>query len=336
MNSLKIAVIGECMAEIQLPTSDKGFSMRQALSAQISYGGDTLNTAIYLNRLLRQTSLHKAINVDYITLVGDDPFGLAMREAWLDEGLGCELAEIRTGQTSGLYAIQTDQVGERHFSFWRHQAPARQLFSGEDGLQRLAKLHSYDWLIVSGIGLAILEPEGCQRLMAFLKEFQGKLLYDTNHRPRLWLGREEEARTTTDTIFRLAHIILPSEEDLEALWPSFASLSHDGQLAFLSQYSRAEWVVRRGGKPLDLYADGQWSRVELARLAKVVDTTAAGDSFNAGYFAARLQGMPPQKAALRGHELARVVIGYQGAIIPLLAMNFGYNHPKPKAGGPLS
>jgi len=48
----------------------------------------------------------------------------------------------------------------------------------------------------------------------------------------------------------------------------------------------------------------------------VVDTTAAGDSFNAGYLAARWQQYSPIEAARYGHALASCVIQYPGAIIP--------------------
>ncbi len=51
-----------------------------------------------------------------------------------------------------------------------------------------------------------------------------------------------------------------------------------------------------------------------------VDTTAAGDSFAAGYLAARLRGEAPAAAARAGHRLAAVVITHPGAIIPREAM----------------
>jgi 2-dehydro-3-deoxygluconokinase len=53
---------------------------------------------------------------------------------------------------------------------------------------------------------------------------------------------------------------------------------------------------------------------------KVVDTTAAGDSFAAAYLAARLSGADPAAAAAAGHRLAGIVVGYPGAIIPRQAM----------------
>ena len=59
--------------------------------------------------------------------------------------------------------------------------------------------------------------------------------------------------------------------------------------------------------------------VKLAK-EKVIDTTAAGDSFSAGYLAVRLTGGTPEAAAQRGHLTASTVIQYRGAIIPREAM----------------
>ena len=51
----KVACIGECMVELK--QADGGLFSR-------GYGGDTLNTAVYLARL--------GVGVDYITALGDD------------------------------------------------------------------------------------------------------------------------------------------------------------------------------------------------------------------------------------------------------------------------
>ena len=57
----RVACIGECM--IELKQAGGGLYSR-------GYGGDTLNTAVYLARL--------GTSVDYITALGDDPLSSEM------------------------------------------------------------------------------------------------------------------------------------------------------------------------------------------------------------------------------------------------------------------
>ena len=57
-----------------------------------------------------------------------------------------------------------------------------------------------------------------------------------------------------------------------------------------------------------------------AEVVKVVDTTAAGDSFNAGFMASRFQGQDMKAACGVANRLASEVIQHRGAIIPVEAM----------------
>src|SRR5881392_4089221 len=107
----KVASIGECMIEL-----------KQAAGGLLSrgYGGDTLNTAVYLARL--------GVAVDYVTALGDDPLSGGMLAGWRAEGVGTGLVARVPGRLPGLYLIQTDPAGERRFLYWRDRAPARELF----------------------------------------------------------------------------------------------------------------------------------------------------------------------------------------------------------------
>ena len=106
----KAACIGECMIELR-QTTGTGLAR--------GYGGDTLNTAVYLSRLGVQT--------DYITALGDDPFSDEMVAGWNAEGVGTGHVARLPGKLPGLYVIQTDAAGERRFYHWRENSAARML-----------------------------------------------------------------------------------------------------------------------------------------------------------------------------------------------------------------
>ena len=64
----------------------------------------------------------------------------------------------------------------------------------------------------------------------------------------------------------------------------------------------------------------QQTSVPIPSSVQVIDTTAAGDSFNAAYLSGRLAGHAPALAADFGNRLAGSVIAHRGAIIPKAAM----------------
>ncbi len=305
-SSMKIACIGECMIEVANLPDD-------IHAARLGYGGDTLNTAIYLSRLLQGTE-HQT---HYATLLGDDPSSLGMSKAWALEGIRCDLVEHLTGREAGLYMIHLDSHGERHFNYWREHAPVRAMFDGSSGQKRIDALADFDAIFFSGITLAILNEEGRHRLIELAQTLKVKghiVIYDTNHRPRLWAGHN--ARAINQQALFASTLALPSSEDLEGIFGQ----PDQGWKSLLDGFNIAEIVLKHGGKPLDLFADGQWSRVLLEPVSSVVDTTAAGDSFNGGYIAGRLLSQSPTEATHMAHQLASRVIAHNGAVIPQDAM----------------
>lgn len=88
-------------------------------------------------------------------------------------------------------------------------------------------------------------------------------------------------------------------------------------MARLVSYALPELVIKRGAQPALVVRDKILATVSVCKVETVVDTTAAGDSFNAGYLAARYQNVDPELAVGAGARCAAAVIQHRGAIVPL-------------------
>ena len=306
--SAQVAVIGECMLELSQATGSSSVSGRQL---SLSYGGDTLNTAVYLSRL--------GIAADYVTALGDDNMSGWMIEQWQAEGVGCQLVVRTPNSVPGMYMIQTDAYGERSFLYWRDSAPARRLFDDAAQAEQLFAAMSHSpWIYLSGITLALYSDATRQRFIQMLSAYRqrgGRIAFDGNYRPRLW-ATPSAAQRAFQSLYELSDVALPTLDDELML---YGDSDHLAVIARLQAWGVKEIGLKMGGDGC-LVATTTESRTVASHTVELVDTTAAGDSFNAGYLAARINGSDPFAAAAAGHNLASVVIQHRGAIIPTSAM----------------
>ncbi len=298
---VRLASIGECMIEIQ--------DMADGTTRR-TFGGDTLNVAVYARRALGTQDAC----VSYVSALGDDPFSREMLDFIAAEAIDTSTVLCLPGQLPGLYAITLDN-GERKPWFWRSQAAARQLVQAPAFAGLCERLAAYDALYFSGITLGILDPDSRRQLLAFLGRMRnaGKtIIFDTNYRPRLWQDQAEAQQAVTAAL-QVCTLVLPTFEDEQAL---FGDSSASETIARIQRCGVGEVVVKQGAEPcLGRYAQTGFE-VSPAQVLQPVDTTAAGDSFNGAYIAARLNGLGPEQAAIAGHRMASHVIGYRGAIVP--------------------
>lgn len=303
---MKVACIGEAMVELSLDSGALG-------EARVGFAGDTLNTAIYLKRMAGS-----ALQVSYVTRLGQDDFSRQMVAFMEAEGLGTETIARDPDRLPGLYAITTDATGERSFSYWREAAAARRLFQTGSGVDFTALLE-FDVLFLSAITLAILPDNVRHALIAWLADYKtrtgGRVVFDSNYRARLWES-PDTAREAIGAAWRVSDIALPSLDDEMAV---FADADEAAVLARLRHCGITSGALKRGrAGPLSLADPG--TEINFPPAAKVVDTTAAGDSFNGGYLAALLTGQSEAAALRAGHACACVVIGHHGAIVPADSM----------------
>lgn len=302
----QIGVIGEAMLELSHQTRTSLF---------LSFAGDTLNFAIYLRRLLQ----NQAFDIHYVTALGQDTYSDQMILDWQTEGLKTDLIRRIENKLPGLYLIRTDNKGERTFYFYRSDSAARELFKGDNLIGLSKQLIGMDYLYFSGITLAILDETSREYLADILqkaKKTGAKIIFDTNFRPSLW-ANSDSARKAIEQFLKYVDIALPTFIDDQLV---FGDITPEATVQRLFKNGVTEIVVKCGAEPALVATVDHQQRVPSSLVDKVIDTTAAGDSFNSAYLAARLLGFNPVKACLYGHELAAKVIAQPGAIIPRTIM----------------
>ena len=294
----RLLAIGEVMLEIR-STGDGKFAM--------GFAGDTYNTAVYAAR-----QLGVAGAVSYLTRIGPDPLSFALMDRVGEEGIDVSHVAIDPDRNIGIYSVSTDTHGERSFHYWRADSAARRLFAVEE---TAISMPQADIIYLSGISLAILTPVARQRLVDALasRRAEGaKIAFDSNYRPKLWEDATT-ARSNMQAIWEIADFALPSIDDEMAL---FGDASEE---EVIDRFAKKTWqgiAIKRGVRgPLSLHLAAD-EHPDFPSARTVVDTTAAGDSFNGGYLAACLEGAGEVERLLAGHELASRVVGVNGAIIP--------------------
>lgn len=296
---LDLFAIGEVMAEIR---------REPELGFRVGFAGDTFNTAVYCARQLGASG-----RVGYCTRIGLDPLSEAFLATAAEEHLEVSHVARDRERFIGIYTVSTDAAGERSFHYWRSSSAARELFSSGHPMGVLPEARI---VFVSGITLAILHPPARRRLIDHLRTLRerggGLVAFDSNYRPQLWKDAET-ARRIIGEMWEVADVALPSMDDEMAL---FGDVSEDAVVARFGAGSWSACAIKRGARgPVSPHLAGD-AHPRFRPASRVVDTTAAGDSFNGGYLAAYLCGQDERQCLLAGHEIAARVVGSRGAILP--------------------
>ena len=306
-NPVRVAAIGECMIEHH----ERGSASNSGNRTPQTFSGDTLNMLCYMARLLHRTEAE----LFYITAIGMDAGSTAMLAHWETEGINTALVRRLRDRLPGSYTIATGQGGERRFSYDRAESAARELFTDSYAADLSKSLKGLTLCYLSGISVAILRPDGREALLSLLQTLRRAgviIVYDPNYRAALW----ESAGVARDWAVRIydkTDVAMPGFADEKAL---FDDATPEQACRRLIGLGIKEVIMKNGSSPC-LVATGQDIRhFPVTHRQQVVDTTAAGDSFNAGYISARLCGCDIAASVRAGQILAGTVVQYPGAIIP--------------------
>ncbi|MGL4323567.1 MAG: sugar kinase [Beijerinckiaceae bacterium] len=298
-----VIAIGECMVEMS-----RGADGRYGLA----YGGDTFNTSVYLARM--------GCDVAYASALGDDPYSDAIETLAKGEDIDTALIFRREGRTPGLYMIETSPTGERKFFYWRDRAPAREVLEDTRSYDAIRKAMADAKIVYfSGITLSLYSSIGLTRLEQALRNARSEgatVVFDGNYRPRGWHNDADRARKTMRRFLKICDVVMPTFDDEVMLW---GDSDPEATVARIRDFGPTEVIVKCGADGALAYGEGIIDKIPVPEPISPLDTTAAGDSFNAGFLAARLEGDGIREAVLAGHDLAGIVIRHRGAIVPKAA-----------------
>ena len=237
-----------------------------------------------------------------------------VRVEWLNAARNEFLTNTLRGagiETKGLVAaddvfttlafVTLDENGDREFAFARKPGADTQLTFDELDLSLIDETRVFHFGTLSLTG----EPARTTtyRAVEYAKAHGKLVTYDPNLRKPLW-NDLNEAKEQMLWGLRQADVVKISDEEVEFL---FGLGVQDGAQYILDHYPVKLVFVTCG-------ADGCWfqnrnagGHVDSLKDIKVVDTTGAGDSFNAGFLCAFLSGLSIEKALCYGNACRKQV-----------------------------
>ncbi len=298
--------IGECLVE------------HRANDEQLYFAGDTLNVAIYLARLAQGE-----VCVQYATALAACSKSEQMKRQWQQAGIEISAVGCVSDKSVGEYWIDLDQDGERSFRYQRDDSAARYMLADTACCQRISRaIENADMIYLSAISLAILDSASRQTLyecLATAKQRGARIVMDNNYRALLWLdgGSCCQALRHFEGLVDLALYSLADAQAMAAK-PDLTAEDLVRQLrqagvkqVVIKAAERGYWLAEGGSEP---------EYVAVEAIVGVVDSTAAGDAFNAGFICGVLRSESLKECGRLGYSLASAVLMHAGAIIPKQAM----------------
>jgi 2-dehydro-3-deoxygluconokinase len=273
--------------------------------------GDTFNTAVYLARA--------GVPTAFATALGDDPFSDRILALTAAEGVQSDLILRVSGRLPGICVIDSDAAGKRIVHHWRDGQPANDLFELAEWGRVAEGMLNATLVYFSGITLSLYSNAGLGRFLAIVemaRQQGARIAFDGNFRPRGWKGDLTRTRTVFMEALKRVDIAMPTYDDEAVLW---GDPSPEATVERLQAFGIGEIVVKNGPSSALVSSGGKSEFVPVPEVVVPVDPSAAGDSFNAAYLAARLIGDGPVAAVALAHRLAAEVIRHPGAIMPRTA-----------------
>jgi 2-dehydro-3-deoxygluconokinase len=296
---LEIVSLGEPMAEFCATTLGK---LNEVELFKRGWGGDTSNFIITAARL--------GCRAGYICRIGNDVFGASFLEIWSREGIDTSHVIIEEGGFTGVYFISLLPNGKHDFTYLRKNSAASHL-SPEDldegYIKGIAFLHS------SGITAAISRScrDAVFKAFEMAKSHGVNTSFDINFRPKLWSA--SEAIPTIQALIKMTDVLFASLEDLSLLY-GFSDFEEAANA--IMKIGPKIMVIKLGEKGC-LVKTRDSTMIGEPFNVEVVDTTGAGDAFDAAFVTGLLRNWGLEKTISFANAVGALTTTGLGAVAPI-------------------
>jgi sugar/nucleoside kinase (ribokinase family) len=275
-----LCVIGDLLEDVVVHTAGRLADTDNDATVIRSRGGSAANVAA--------AAATAGGEVRFIGCVGADAAGLALTDDLAASGVDVRVQ--RTGRTGTVVVIVEDGGGR---TMYPDRGAAAQL-----GPIDATWADGVTWVHVPAYSLCA-EPIGAST-RAFVERARGSgagLSIDVS---------------SVGLLLRYGSDLFASL--LDALAPDVVLANAEEAAAAGGPRSGSTWVVKDGARPVVVAGrDGHVDTIEVPPVARVVDTTGAGDAFAAGFLVATLAGSTHADGARAGVALAARTLGVGGA-----------------------
>ncbi len=305
----QVASIGELLLDIiQIPQqqpsegSDKVYSI-------FSPGGSAANTAVGLARL--------GIRVKFVGVVGNDYIGLFLLDYLKRNGVLIDQVKVKNFRTTVAIVI-LKEGGEREFTIYRKpfaETADSMLELKDIDINEIVRENS----IIFTTGVALSQEPSRSTVLRVIEEAHENnkiTILDPNIRLDIWNSREEMIHTLLSSL-RNFNAFLGSIEEAKIL----TSLSDPKEIAdhLISKYGLDLVAIKMGKKGAFVKTNGNEEALVPAFNVRVIDTTGAGDAWNAGFI---------YSYYLKKDKLTESV-KFANAVAALKCMDYGAMYPLP-------
>ena len=293
---INVCSIGEAMIEIS--------NIKNSLYNQ-SFAGDTLNFCNYLDK--------KKLNAFFLSAIGKSEINQSLLNFVKSKNISTKYIKQINQFEIGLYLIKNKDNGEKQFFYWRDESAAKQYFNNIDFLNLYKELKNFDYIYFSGITLSIIHISKLNnfiKLLKLLKSKKIKIVFDFNIRPSRW--NKKNLNIFLDSVLKFVDICFLSGEDMN-YWKNKNNIKSYEQI--VRKYKLKHSIFRKNAKFTYVFLNKTRYVFKNKLLKRVVDTSGAGDGFNAAYLSNFIVNNDPVLALKAGSSLGSKIVMKKGAIV---------------------